>query len=285
MQRFMKKTIISSVLLIALTLPATAQNVLDGIYVKEHVQTRRVVPYPFLREADVMWAKRVWQVIDLREKMNLPLALPASNSTMDRKSLIDVLQNAVHEGALTAYNTIDDEFTLPMTKAEIEKIGGAGFDTVQVQDPEPPYLSRDTVVKKEFGHDKIISYRIKEEWYFDKQRSVMEVRIIGIAPLMFDEDDQGNIREGALKKPIYWIYYPEARPILANAETFNRFNDAERRSFDDVFQKRMFTSYIFKESNVFDRRIEGYKTGLNALLEAQRIKDEIFHLEHDLWEY
>ena len=32
-------------------------NVLDGVYVQEHVPTKRVVQYTYLREADVMWSK------------------------------------------------------------------------------------------------------------------------------------------------------------------------------------------------------------------------------------
>ena len=47
----------------------------------------------------------------------------------------------------------------------------------------------------------------------------------------------------------------------------------------------MFSSTIIKEANVFDRNINQYMIGLDALLEANRIKDEIFNLEHDLWEY
>jgi hypothetical protein len=68
-------------------------------------------------------------------------------------------------------------------------------------------------------------------------------------------------------------------------QVFNRSNDAERRSFDDIFLKRFFSSYITKESNVYDRRIEDYKTGLDALLEAQKIKEDMINFEHDLWEY
>ncbi|HRU61078.1 MAG TPA: gliding motility protein GldN, partial [Bacteroidia bacterium] len=81
------------------------------------------------------------------------------------------------------------------------------------------------------------------------------------------------------------IYYPEARKLFANAEVFNRSNDAERRSFDDIFQKRLFASYIYKESNVYDRRIDDYKQGMNALLESERIKTEITNMEHDMWEF
>jgi len=50
---------------------AQTQTVLDGAYVREHNPTRKVIGYPYLREADVMWAKRIWQVIDLRQKKSI----------------------------------------------------------------------------------------------------------------------------------------------------------------------------------------------------------------------
>lgn len=262
-----------------------AQNVLDGVYVKEHTVTRQPLPYPYLRESDVMWNKRIWRVIDLKEKINLPFAYPVSKSMRDRRSLIDVLMDAAEEGSLTVYNSTDDEFTIPLTSDDLKKLGGAGVDTVQMTQPDPPYDSYDTVITRTFSRDKVIAYRVKEDWFFDKQRSVIESRIIGIAPMMYAVDDKGVMRDGNIKVPLFWVYYPEARQLLANAEVFNRTNDAERRSFDDLFQKRMFGSYIFKESNVYDRRIDDYAQGISALLESERIKNEITNFEHDLWEY
>ena len=259
------------------------QTVLDGVYVKEHVLTRKVVPFSPLRQADVMWSKRIWRTIDINEKLNLPLKYPASHSIKDRKSLIDVIHDAVLEGTLTAYNqNIDDEFTTPLTQTEAAAIG-AKHDTVMVTDPTTGIDSA-TIVNEELKRDNIIKFRLKEDWFFDKQRSVMDVRIIGIAPIILKTSAETGEALGDLA--LYWVYFPEARKIFVNNEVFNRFNDAERWSFDDIFMKRMFTSYIIKESNVYDRRIADYKINpLDALLEAQKVKEDIFNMEHDLWEY
>jgi gliding motility associated protien GldN len=278
----MKRITLTLCMITLMLTGAFAQNVLDGVYVREHNPTRSVIPLAYLREADVMWSKKVWRIIDLKEKLNLPFGHPTEKIN-DRRSLNDILYDAVKEGTLTSYS--DEEFMFPMTREEFQRVGGAGVDTTQITDPDPPYLTRDTVIVREFSPANVVAYRVKEEWFFDKQRSVLDVRIIGIAPLIYAVDDKGNRREGDLKVPIFWIYFPEARKILVNQEVYMRGNDSDRRTWDDVFQKRMFTSYIYKENNVYDRRIEDYKIGMDALLEAERIKNEITNLEHDLWEY
>ena len=84
---------------------------------------------------------------------------------------------------------------------------------------------------------------------------------------------------------MYWIYYPDLRPILARYEVFNPKNDAVRLSWEDVFEARLFTSFITYESNVHDRFVAAYATGVDALLESDRIKQEMFEFEHDLWTY
>jgi gliding motility associated protien GldN len=279
----MKKLVYVLVLMLTLVGvgSVSAQNVLDGVYVKEHYPTRKVIPYTHLREADVMWSKRIWRKLDLREKINQPLYFPIDR-IKDRRSLTQVIMEAVREGSLTAYSASDDEFTLTLTKAEIDKIG-AKTDTMYVENPDPPYDLQMKIVVNEFDPGTVKEYRIKEDWFFDKQRSVQDVRIIGICPVADNIDPvTGEIRGST---PLFWIYFPEARNIFASAEVFNRSNDAERRTLEDVFWKRMFGSYVYKEQNVYDRRIADYKQGIHALLEAERVKDDLFVLEHDLWEY
>ena len=305
----MKKTIKTCMCLILVgvisTLTATdisAQDILNedknSVYKKELTLNKMVKQYTPLREADVMWSRKIWREIDLREKMNHPFYYPENdgeiNTTGDRKSLIDVIYSAINEGSITAYGNaiMDDEFREPMTQEEIKVIGGAEEKYIEVTDwdavaagADPEEVTVQRLSKKQFNRNTVKKWRLKEEWFFDKQYSSMQVRILGLAPLQEDRDEVTERLTGTFS-PLFWVHFPEAREVLINAEIFNSVkNDAERRTYDDLFWKRMFNSTITMEANVANRRINEYMVGLDALLEAERIKAEIFNIEHDLWEY
>lgn len=273
-------------LVIILTaLPSKAQTVLDGAWIKEHNKTKKVIQYPFIREADVMFAKRIWQDIDLREKMNLPLYYPLEESN-GMKSLFDVIKDALLvEGSITAYSTgvtgREDDFRTPLLRSDVQTMLEKP-DTTYTEDPDTGELVPVYQVIKTTSQD-ITRYRVKEDWFFDKQRSERYIRIIGIAPLKERRDENGEAT-GAYET-LFWLYFPECRYVFANWDSFNRFNDAERRSFDDLFQKRMFSSTIVKESNVYDRKLDDVYTGIDRLLKAEEIKEKLFEMEHDLWSY
>lgn len=274
-----------AMLLIAATADAQVSNVLDGAYVKETNITKRVVPYPYLREADVMYTKRIWQKIDLREKMNQQFYYPI-RPIQDRKSLFDVIREALLvEGSLVAYGTgpagDDDEFRYPMTTAEIDSVLNPTIYIPKI-DLETGEKIGDEPKQIAIESESIKQYLIKEDWIWDRQRSERYVRIIGIAPLMELIDDEGQSKGFTT---LFWLYYPECRYVFANNEVYNMFNDAQRRTYEDIFQKRYFSSYVIKESNVYDRSIQSYARGLDALAESRRIKEELFTLEHDLWHY
>jgi len=285
-------------------LPSTgvsSSGVLDGVYVQEHIPTKRVIQYPHLREADVMWSKRVWRTIDLREKLNHPLYYP-EEPLADRMSLFDVIRYGVfEEGSLTIYDLtadFDDKFRFPVkpdngniNDPAFRKLLDEFFGTVsQVArlDPETDEFVYDDAgdqiydsVAEAYTSRDIIRYEIKEDWFFDKQRSVMDVRIIGISPVVyFRNEETGDIMG---PKNLFWLYFPECRYVFQNFFVYNTSNDAMRMSFDDLFWKRQFSSYIHKETNVFDRTVNPSWDGLDALLESEKIKQEMFKIEHDVW--
>lgn len=255
---------------------AMAQEPLDGAWVKTTTKEKDVIPYDYIREADVFWAKRIWRMIDVREKMNLPFKYP-------QQPLIEILHTAAKNGELTVYDpsVVDaDQFKQVMSVEDVKKLGTRVDTVMQIN---PITLEEEQVIQKnDLTWDKIVKYRVKEDWFFDEETSTMICRIIGIAPIMEDFDASGNYRGDMT---MYWLYYPDLRPILAKYEVFNTKNDAVRMSWEDLFEARLFESYIYKESNVHDRNIQEYATGVDALLESDRVKGDLFVFEHDLWNY
>lgn len=245
----------------------------DLFYDKIAPTEKEVIPYDNVREADVLWQKRIWRIIDSREKMNLPFKYEGID-WKDIKPLIFVLRDAAVSGEITVYQ--EDNFKVVKLPADVAKIG-AGNDTIPLTDLDGNYI-KDTVLVREFDPTRVSKYRIKEDWFFDEETSTMQVRIIAIAPLYYDDQIQ-------LDLPMFWAHYPTARNVLVKQEVFNPRNDAVRLTWDDLFEMRLFSSYIYKESNVFDRRIQDYLTGTDALRESDRIKQDIFEYEHDVWSY
>jgi len=271
---------------------------MNSIYTKDHHVNKKVNKYSPLRQADVMWSRKIWREIDMREKINHPFYYPendgVAHTIQDRQSLIDVIYSAIQEGSIRAFGNaaMDDEFREEMTSEEIKKIGGAKEEIIEVIDwdavaegADPDEAKTTKLNKVPFDRNSVKKWRLKEEWYFDKQKSEMGVRILGLCPLQEAKDEVTGRKTGAYT-PLFWVYFPEAREVLVNKEVFNMMkNDAERRTYDDLFWKRMFSSTITKEASVMDRKISEYMIGLDALLEADRIKAEILNIEHDLWEY
>lgn len=253
-------------------------GVLDGVFIRENNFSKRPMAYNYESEAGVMWNKRVWRTLDLREKINHPYYYPLE-PTRSMKNLITVLKDGVCSGDLTAFDPISDEFAYRFTSSEACSVGES-IDTVWTTDENEDMIP--TVIKESLPIYNIRRIRIKEEWYFNRHRSVMEARIIGVCPVEEVFDENGEYKG---ERPLYWFYMPELRPILANSPAPNPHSDVERRTYDDLFHKRKFSSYIMKESNVYDRAIRDYSKDLDALLEGKRIEEEIFTYEQDLWEY
>ncbi len=283
------RTILSFFVLAGLILGMSSQSMAqildsprDGVYDKIHVMEKKPIPYYHVREADVAWKKRIWRTMDLRQKMNHPFYYPETPKK-EWKNFMTVIMDAIREGSITAYDpTKDDQFLVPLTYQEIEK-KFSSIDTVPVYDPNNPQrILRYDVIKEDFDPAEVQRLNLKEDWFFDKQRSQMDVRILGVCPIrnVYDENDNFIGFE-----EMFWVYFPEARPILAQAVVFNRHNSAEMRTYDELFWKRMFGSYVYKEENVYDRQITDYAAGMDALLEAERIKNELFEFEHQLWEF
>lgn len=280
----MKKIIgIFSVLFILIAFFSQKAEAQEKWIYEKQIGQRAPAPYQAVREADVMWAKKIWRLVDLREKMNHPLYYPTTPQG-DWHSLIDVILGEIKSGTVNAYDAAEgDDMTVVITQADIDTKFGATVDTIEVEDPNNPGIYSLEIVKTEASSSEVKQYIVQEVWYFDTKLSSLQVRIVGLCPIRISYNSD---LESYQKRKLFWIYYPDFRTTFANHESYNRNNDAHRISYDDTFLQRRFASFILAESNVYDNRdVTEYETGRGALLESEKIKEAIFNMEQDLWEY
>ena len=251
------------------------------------LKDRTPLPYENLRADDAMYRHKIWREIDTREKINLPFKYAADENNGNQR-FISILFKAIQDSAVTVFDVIDDRFTTPMTKADIvKKISGEPvispfYDTNGV-------VTRYDTLARDIVLDSFYKFRIKEEVIFDKESSRLFWRILGIAPVMNVYTAQTNVYQGT--QELFWVYYPDMRPIFSKYDVYNGKNYGARMSWEDLFESRMFYGRIIKSTmdNPYDRFIEQYPglkdKGILQLLEGENIKEKIFNYEQDLWSY
>ncbi|MBX7163280.1 MAG: gliding motility protein GldN [Saprospiraceae bacterium] len=260
--------------------PEDTSGYLDDIVERKILQEQRFLAYEPIREADILWSKRIWRVIDVREKMNIGFMYP-------NRPFFKILLDGIQNGDIAIFDT--DEFKKKVTGEDLDKMLHS-VDTQSVWDAET-YQEEIKIIKNDLDYTNIKTFRVKEIWYFDKESSRLNCRILGIAPIQ--EKKNAETGEVEYSLPMFWIYYPEARKYLTKEMVFNDRNDSAPGSWADLFDSRFFSSYIFKQSNVQDMRLPdlftgekyGEQAGVNMLLESEKIKNELLNFEHDLWVY
>jgi gliding motility associated protien GldN len=262
----------------------------DDIIDRSLIKDRMPLTYEHIREDDAVYRHRLWREIDVHEKMNLPFVYRADDNNGNQRFL-SILLNAIKSGEITAFNaTVDDRFTTPMTVSEIAKQLVGDVATIQVPDwkadPDGSKgIMKDSTIVPEYNPDKVEKFWIKEDIVFDKESSRMHVRILGIAPVLTIRNQDGSFRDVT---PIFWVYYPDLRPLLAKYEAYNGKNYGARLSWEELFESRMFASRIIKSTvdNPYDLPIKAYiNDPILRLLEGDNIKEKIFNYEQDLWSY
>ena len=268
---------LAALFLVGMTLKAQVLSPQDdGLIPKSEMHTgqARVIPYAHLRQDDMLWSRRNWERIHTLEKLNHPLYYPIQ-ALPDRKSLFDVIKDAIlSEGSITEVYD-DDLFLRPLTMNEVSKILFR-IDTIRDND-DGTILAIDSI---EVKSNNILAWDIKSDWYFDKQRGELKNRIIGISPVIKDLTDGDIIN-------LFWVWFPDARQAFATNVAYNPNNNTRRLTYDQIFQMRYFNAIVMKEDNVYDREIKDYKANnpMEQLLESKRIREEIRNREHDYWQF
>ncbi len=265
----------------------------------------------FHRRDDIVYSRIVYRIIDMRYKQNYQLYFPVRYDDPEYRSLFKVIVDAMVDG-LPVYRkamdkikpTFTDQNIIP--KAQIpslflisDPLADYSEDTCHynVECSDAMLLHYDPISDGMTFHfypyegfvKNQLKYLIQEEIFFDKHYSRLYSKIIGIAPMqsdMIQSNDSTNLMQAVQESMLFWIAFDELRPYLAKQYLIPQQNDTKRVTFDEFFAKKLYTSYLIGDSNMYDRMILSYaKSEEEIKKEQQRITDELLTFEQDLWEY
>jgi len=253
----------------------------DGVV--DRVEHQYVVqPWRNIRENDIAFWHRTWSYIPVKEKQNQAFIYEGDEFTAGG-SFIEILNYLIKEKKIDAYSPVDERFTRKLDLEAFNKALGGGVDTIRQIDPE---TFEETFIYKDktFNIEHVTQYIVKEDWIFDRNSGRLQRRIIGIAPMRDIYDERGNYLTTA---PMYWIHYPTARQYLGQFEVYNPFNMVKRMTWVDYLEGGYFSSYVYRYSknNPTNQDIKANNEyNLNALIEGERVIEDLLNSELDMWE-
>lgn len=272
--------------------PAGAQTIDDegsnfDHYRHEIIRSQEAITLPYIREDDVVWELTIWRTIDLREKFNQFIYFPTEPEGIHgRRCLARVIWDAVVANEIPIYE--DDEFKIPLDNEDyVARYTKADTVILEIADEEENFEYQTVLVPKEFTSEEILQVKLKEVWYIDKTTSRQHMRMIGLALCRdYYKEIQGE-REFMGTITLFWVPLQSAavRNLLVRNESYYEDNIAHLPSWLHIFDARVYESFITKETNRMNRTISSYLTGVDALLESQRIELKLLNIDEDMWEY
>lgn len=282
-------------ILLATVVPAMSQSneesSADDFYISVLDGQRRPMPFPHLRESDVVWSIMIWRTLDLNELFNQFFYYPIDNpDPSGKKSLAYVLWDAVAAGEIPVYE--DDQLTIPIDNTLFVS-RYTKPDTILLEigyDDDDNELYQTIIRPHEFDGAEIFQYSIREAWFIGRQDTRQDSRRLALAPLKQSYHKFANTEEEIYlgRLPLFWVpmQNPAVRRLLARYSAYTHDNNmVGQPSWDWIFLHQRYSSFITRESNIYSRAINHYLTGEDALEQAELIEDKLFDIENDIWDY
>jgi len=314
----MKKICAIACLLVAVIGVARAQHLVNPFFDEkgqariqsaEFSEARDTIINTFHRNDDIIWSRYVYRIIDMRYKQNFQLYFPTRYDDPDYRNLFKVIVDAIVDGMPIYQKGMDlfkPEFGEPMSKNMIPPMFLADDPLVDYSD-DPTHYEIDKSDAMMVHYDSVtdqlsfhfypfesfvknqLKYMIQEVVFFDRHTSRMHTKIMAIAPLQSDKistRDSAHVVTSLMESMLFWIAFDDLRPYLASQYIIPSQNETRRVTFDEFFAKRLYTSYIIGEGNMYNRLISDYAYSYDAVVkEQERIATEMLNFEQDLWEY
>jgi gliding motility associated protien GldN len=289
------RRLIISLAILALTLTGVAQTAddssADHFYPQQLEKQRMPLPFPHLRESDIVWSTMIWKTVDLNELFNQYFYYPTENpDPSGKKCLAYILWDAMAAGEIPIYE--DDQLKIPLDNEDfVRKYTKPDTILLEIGYDDDYNEEYQTIIRPhEFDAIEIYQYSIREAWFVGRQETRQDSRRLALAPLKQSYHKFANTEEEIYlgRLPVFWVplQNPAVRRLLARYSAYTNDNNlVGQPSWDWIFLNQRYTSYISRESNIYSRAISNYLTGEDAIEEAALIEEKLYDIENDLWDY
>lgn len=218
-----------------------AQKTADGVTLRQ----QNFDEYQRQNSEYTPWQHVIYRELDMNVGQNASLYYPVE--PMDGlTNMFRVLLTAMCDGKLTGYEYLDgrevfsDKYRIK-TEEMLEKF-------------QIPYSRTTAGNKNALAIDEtdvpcheVMSYYIKERWEFNSQTGSFGPRVLAVCPVLHRAGDFGG---EAVKYPMFWIDYEDARPLLRQYQIMSDgMNNAARYTMEDFFTLHQYEGEIYKVQN------------------------------------
>lgn len=227
---------------------------------------------------EVVWKRDLYRVLDLKKEKNASLYYPVEpmgNSV----NLFTYIFRLILDNSITAYayNLDGYESFTPENRVNPSDM----LDNYRIY---YEYAEDSTFVvgTSDIPSGEVLSYYIKESYYFDQRTSTYNHRVTAICPVLHRA---GEFTSEVTKYPMFWLNYEEIAPLLARQTVMtSSYNNVSTMSLDDYFVKHCYEGEIYKTVNLRNLALSQYcKDSTEVKKEQQKIEKQLSDFEANLW--
>lgn len=252
----------------------------SGISIRAQSQynAQREVP------SDLVWKREIYRVLDLNKEENAGLldpVVPAGN----RMNTFTLIFKLLADRKLQAY-----EYTLDGNE-QFDDAHKADFK--DVLDRFHIYYRRkriaatnDTVFvveNSDIPSNEVLSYYIKEVWYYDQNNSSFHTSVTALCPILHRS---GDFDLNTVKYPLFWIKVSDLTPYMNQISIpTSPYNNAANVDLDDFFALRLYEGDIYKTNNPSGKTVAQMAgTDSTIVKEQKQIEAQLEGVENHLWQ-
>lgn len=203
---------------------------------------------------DVVWMREIYRTLDLTKDTNGALYYPVEPQG-NKMNLFTTMFRLLAQKKIPAYAyqldgterfqkdaevTFRDVLDRFQIYYELKKVANRRDSVVSISNGDIPSAD-------------VLSYFIKEVWYFDQRTSTYGSVITAICPVLHRSEDFSSEKT---KFPMFWVNYQDLVPYLMQSKiSVSNYNNAANSTWDDFFAARLYKGDIYKTTNLQNRTL------------------------------